>query len=80
VNASAESNPSSASQAASGAVHSAGPYLSPSSSQGRASSGNVTIANSSPPAGSAEEARNLYSSSDLEWGSYASDKKKGGEK
>jgi type IV secretory pathway TrbL component len=88
ANASAESNPSPASSTTtSGAAHSAGPYLRPSPqpgfepapNQGRASSGNVTIANS-PHAGSAEEARDLYSSSDLEWGSYASDKKKGGEK
>jgi type IV secretory pathway TrbL component len=80
ANAPAESNPSPASPTtASGAVHSAGPYVSPVSSQARVSSGNVTIANSRPSAGSAKEAQDLYSSSDLEWGSYASDKKKGGE-
>jgi type IV secretory pathway TrbL component len=87
--ASAESNPSPASSTtASGATHSAGPYLrptpqsifEPASNQARVSSGNVTIANFQPQAGSAEEARDLYSSSDLEWGAYASDKKKGGEK
>jgi hypothetical protein len=91
ANVSAKSDPSSnptssSSTTTSGAVHSAGPYLRPSSQSGfeqasnqaRVSSGNVTIAKSSPPSGSAEEARELYGSSDLEWGSYASDKKKGG--